>query len=167
VTVARPEESVQRARDRYLVENGLGTELYSERWVRLPVGPWRPKLYNPKQRRWAIARHDLHHVATGYGTDPAGEMEISGWEVGAGLGRLWVAWAICWPFFLIGLLRNCERTLAAYRLGKRGRSLFARPDAYEEWLRWSVGELRLELGLPEGGALADADRDSTPRTGSA
>jgi ubiquinone biosynthesis protein Coq4 len=104
-------------------------------------------LYNPKQRRWAIARHDLHHVATGFGTDPVGEMEIGGWEVGAGLGRLWVAWAICWPVFLVGLVRSRTRTLAAYRLGRRCRSLFARPDAYDEWLQWSVGDLRRELGI--------------------
>jgi ubiquinone biosynthesis protein Coq4 len=104
-------------------------------------------LYNPKQRRWAIARHDLHHVATGFGTDLVGEMEISGWEVGAGLGRLWVAWAICWPVFLVGLVRSRTRTLAAYRLGRRCRSLFARPDAYDEWLQWSVGDLRRELGI--------------------
>jgi len=154
VAAARAEEKVRDARDRYLAENGLTTELYTERWVRLPFGRWRPKLYNPRQRRWAIARHDLHHVATGYGTDPVGEMEISGWEIGAGLGTLWIAWAICWPVFLVGLLKSRERTLAARRLGTRCRSLFVRADAYEEWLRWSVGELRRELGLPAHGAVA-------------
>jgi len=153
VAVAQPDESVRGARDRYLAENGLTTELYMERWVQLPVGWWRPRLYNPKQRRWAIARHDLHHVATGFGTDPVGEMEISGWEVGAGLGRLWVAWAICWPVFLVGLVRSRPRTLAAYRLGRRCRSLFARPDAYDEWLQWSVGDLRRELGIGAQGAV--------------
>lgn len=151
-SVAGPEETVRDARDRYLEENGLTTELYHERWARFPVGPFRPRLYNPRQRRWAIARHDLHHVATGFATDLQGEMEISGWEVGAGLGRLWVAWLICWPAFLLGLATSRARTLAAWRLGRRCRSLFARRDAYAEWLDWSVGRLRHEVGLPRAGA---------------
>lgn len=150
--VSRPDDSVRQARDRYLDENGLTTESYTKRWVRLPLGPLRLKVYNPRQRRWAIGRHDLHHVATGYGTDPEGELKISAWEVGAGLGRLWVAWAICWPGFLLGLIKCRSQTLAAYRLGRQCRSLFARPDAYEDWLGWSVGKLRSEIGLPLEGA---------------
>ncbi len=153
MAVARPDDNVRDARDRYLEENQLTTELYTQRWVRPPVGPWRPRLYNPKQRRWAIARHDLHHVATGYGTDIESEMEISAWEVGAGLGRLWIAWMICVPLFLVGLVRCRQRTLAAYRLGKRCRSLFAQPDAYDRWLGWSVRRLRSELGLTSEGAV--------------
>ena len=152
MTPARPDETVRAARDRYLDESGLTTELYTQRWVPFPVGPWRFKHYNPQQRRWAIMRHDLHHVATGYGTDLEGEIRISAWEVGAGLGRLWVAYAICWPLFLLGLVRMRGETLAAYRLGRRGRSLFARPDAYPEWLAWDVAALRRELGLPAAGA---------------
>lgn len=34
---------------------------------------------------------------------------------------------------------------------------FARPDAYDEWLQWSVGDLRREVGIRAQGAVnADA-----------
>ena len=48
----------------------------------------------------------------------------SAWEGGAGLGGLWVAWAICVPFFALGLLLQPRRVLRAYRRGRRSRSLF-------------------------------------------
>ena len=43
-------------------------------------------LPNPPSRQIAVRLHDLHHVVTGYGTDPVGEAEISAWELRRGIG---------------------------------------------------------------------------------
>ncbi len=149
-----PEWTVREGRDHYLSENGFSVEQYGERWFSLPFHRWTLKLPNPRQRQLNVCRHDLHHVVTGYGTNGIGEIEISAWEVGAGLGKLWIAWVICVPAFLWGLIRFPRRTLAAYRIGRRCRSLWVGPVAYEEILRMTVGELRCHIGLPEGG-IAD------------
>ena len=74
--------NVRQARDGYLAENGWTLAQYDEPYtiatffglfdVRVPNGP---------AHRRGIMRHDLHHIATGYGTDQTGEGEISVWEV--------------------------------------------------------------------------------------
>ncbi len=143
--------TVRGERDGYLRENQLTMDGYTAAWVKLPVGWWVLPVPNPAQRRRALPRHDLHHVATGYPTDWIGEIQISSWEVGAGLGGLWIAWAICVPFFLVGLVRCPSRTLAAFREGRRCRSLFVDDAPYNELLAMKVGELRQRIGLPQRG----------------
>ncbi len=145
------EWTVREGRDHYLSENGFSIQQYSNRRFSAPFHRWTLKLPNPRQRQINVCRHDLHHVVTGYGTDGIGEFEISAWEVGAGLGKLWIAWAICVPAFLWGLIRSPRRALAAYRIGKRCRSLFVQPVVYEELLRMTVGDLRRYVRVPEDG----------------
>lgn len=145
------EERVVDARDRYLRENGLGASEYTAPRFTVRVGGRILSLPNPMQRRRAVPRHDLHHVATGLGTDWGGEVEISAWETGAGLGGLWVAWLICVPLFLAGLLTSPRRTALAYRAGLRCRSLFVDALPYDEILSLTVGELRRRIGLPPEG----------------
>lgn len=112
---------------------------------------WTLRLPNPPQRQRNVSRHDLHHVATGYGTDAIGEIEISAWEVGAGLGTLWIAWAISFPAFLWGLARYPSRTLRAYRKGRSCRSLFVDRVEYDALLELTIAELRARLGVGELG----------------
>lgn len=146
-----PDETLREARDRYLLESGFSAAEYTAPRFSVRIGPWKLWLPNPPQRQANVARHDLHHVATGFRTDWRGEMEISAWEVGAGLGGVWVAWLICPPFALAGLLAAPRRTLRAYRAGRRCRSLFADPVPYQELLSLSVRQLRQRLGLPPHG----------------
>jgi hypothetical protein len=145
------DQTVLDARDRYLLESGLSTAEYTASRFSVRIGSWTLRLPNPPQRQVNVARHDLHHVATGFRTDWRAEMEISAWEVGAGLGGLWVAWLICVPFFLAGLLIAPRRTLRGYHVGRRCRSLFVDTMPYEELLLLRVGELRERIGLPPGG----------------
>jgi hypothetical protein len=145
------DQTVLDARDHYLLESGLTTAEYTAPRFSVRIGSWTLQLPNPPQRQEKVALHDLHHVATGFRTDWRGEMEISAWEVGAGLGGLWVAWLICVPFFLAGLMIDPRRTLRAHHAGRDCRSLFVDTAPYEELLSMTVGELRERIGLPPGG----------------
>src|SRR5262245_47490792 len=76
--------NVRAARDAYLEENGFTVDAYDERWTWATFLGVRFAVPNTAKHRWGIMLHDLHHVATGFGTDLAGEGEISAWELGAG-----------------------------------------------------------------------------------
>ena len=72
----RPEFSVERGRDAYLAENGFSVETYTAKYTPASFLGIPLNVPNTKRHQWAIKLHDLHHVATGYGTDMAGEAEI-------------------------------------------------------------------------------------------
>ena len=150
--------SVREGRDHYLRENGFTVEAYDEAWTPATLLGIDFSVPNTRKHRWGIMLHDLHHVATGFGTDPVGEGEISGWEARSGLGPLgpYVGTIVAGGVAL-GLLLAPARTMRAFRAG--GRSLFAgTPDQrYEDLLDMRVGELRALLGIPPGG-LADRPR---------
>lgn len=152
--------SVARARDAYLAENGFTTAGYDEPWTPAALFGIRFRVPNPPRHRWAIMRHDLHHAATGFGTDLRGEVEISAWEARSGLRGLgcYTGWIVL-SLALFGLVIAPRRTLAAWRAARGGSSLFrlARLD-YESLLAQPLGELRATLGLPRAG-LALRPRD--------
>ena len=146
--VVRPHEiTVREARDRYFAENGLSEDGYTERWVKLPVGPFTIVFPNTGGRQRAVVLHDLHHVATGYSTTWRGEAEISAWELGAGCGRYWAAWGLNTGAAALGLVIAPRRTWHAWRRGRGSRALY-RDGFTADLLDLTVTELRrrLELG---------------------
>jgi hypothetical protein len=164
------EETVAAALDRYLGENGFTHAAYEEAWTHASFLGIPLVVPNTRRHRQGIRLHDLHHVATGFGTDLAGEGEVSAWELGAGLrGVGFYVGAIVCAGGLLGLLAAPRRALRAFRLARaaRARTLwspladhtpgFAR---YEALLRLRVGELREGLGMPAEGLL---DRGSVRR----
>ena len=123
------EHDLAEARARFFSDNGYGDDGgYSERWVKLKLGPLPFAIPNTASRKQAVPLHDLHHILTGYGTDWRGEFEISAWELGAGCGRFSFAWQINLQGALAGLLVSPLRTMRAFRRGLRCRSLYT----YEE-----------------------------------
>jgi hypothetical protein len=148
--------TVRRARDAYLEENGFTVAAYAEPWTEATVFGVPVKVPNTARHRWAIMLHDLHHVATGYGTDMVGEGEISIWETRRGLRGLglYVA-SIVAVGSLGGTLLAPRRALASWRASRGGlTSLFSTTptDAdYEALLDRTVGELRTQLGVPQEG----------------
>ncbi len=154
--------TVRRARDAYLGENGFTLEAYEAKWTDGSFLGIPMKVPNTRKHRWAIMRHDLHHVATGYGTDMIGEAEISAWELRATreLG-LYVS-SIVLVGALLGAVRAPLRTLAAFRAGKAARFLYRGYRAegadaeYEALLNLTVGQLRALLGVPEDGVAEHA-----------
>ena len=79
-------------------------------------------------RRRAIDAHDAHHLLTGYPCSVEGELLIAAWEFGAGRYQHWGATLFCGPLVLAGLLLMPRRTVAAWRRGRRGRSLYRGAD---------------------------------------
>lgn len=140
-------ESVRAARARYFAANGFPADGgYDDRWVRVQLGPvpfWFP---NTAARVRAVRLHDLHHVATGYETDLAGEAEIGAWELASGCRGHLVAWWLNLNAVAIGLLLAPRRVLQAFRRGRRARNLYAEGWS-EALLGETVGQLRSRLGI--------------------
>jgi hypothetical protein len=150
--------NVRQGRDTYLAENGFTTEAYDAKWTDASFFGVRFRVPNTKHHRWAIMLHDLHHVATGFGTDLTGEAEISAWELRRGLRGLgFYVGSIVTGGALAGVLLAPARTLRAWRASAAGGSLFQTKRPYEELLAMSIGDLRRELGVAREG-LANEPR---------
>ena len=138
---------LREARARYFRDNGFGADGgYAKRWVKVKLGPvpvWFP---NTAARRRAVGLHDLHHIATGYQTDLAGEGEIAAWELAAGCGHYVAAWVLNIAALAMGLVIAPRRVAAAWARGRRTRTLYS--QAFDDrWLGETVGALRARLGL--------------------
>lgn len=141
---------VKQGRDEYLAENGFDVREYTAPTFRLKLFGRYFDMPNSPDRQWAIPLHDLHHLATGYGTDFVGEGEIGIWELRAGC-KTWVVYYLNLTAALIGLVVAPGRMVAAYRAARGATSLYRRPLPYEQLLSMTVGELRAHLGIPEHG----------------
>jgi len=145
--------AVRSALDAYLGENAFTTAEYDARTVTVTFWGVSFTLPNPPSRRLAVRFHDLHHVITGYGTDPAGEFEVSAWELRHGIGVFGVyVRLIILGGALAGMLIYPRRTLAAWKAAKAAPR-FSKPtlEFYEVLMNLSVGELREHFGVPHGG----------------
>ncbi len=136
---------VRDALQEYFVSNDLPAGGgYEDAWVELPVGPLTLRFPNTAGRRAVVPRHDLHHVATGYGTHLAGEGEIGAWELASGCWHARTAWVLnmlaVWPvlFYAPGPL------LRAFVRGRHSRNLYDETPL-EPLLERSVAELRERL----------------------
>ncbi len=154
--------TVREARDAYLAENGFTVAAYEDAWTDASFFGIKLKVPNTERHRVAIMLHDLHHVATGFGTDLVGEGEISAWEARRGLAPLGVyVGGIVASGTLLGLLLGPRRTVRAWRKSANRESLFplcrARDfaDRYEALLSMTVGELRRHLGVPQRGIATE------------
>ena len=142
-----PGLSLREARGVYFEQNGFGDDGgYSKKWVRFDLGPIPVPVPNPPSRVEAVKYHDLHHIVTGYQTDWRGEFEISCFEIAAGCGRLWFAWAINLGGVAGAALLLPRRGLAAWARGRHSGGLYRTP--YDDaLLDRSIGEVSAELGL--------------------
>jgi hypothetical protein len=153
-----PALNVRGARDSYLAENGFTVEGYDAKWTQASFFGVPFRVPNTKRHSDAIKLHDLHHVATGYGTDLVGEGEISAWEFQRGVRALGLyVGSIVTAGLAAGLILAPRRTLAAWRAARGDASLFHSKTSYESLLAMSVGELRDALGVPRHG-VATAPR---------
>ena len=154
LSLDRPLSSELRVADAlqaYLDENGFDKAHYDATHTPASVLGIAFGVPNTPSHRLAIMRHDLHHVATGYGTDLAGEAEISAWEVRRGFGDLGLyVGAIVSSGVVLGLLAWPRRTIRAARAPGR-RNFFGKELRYEDLLAMTVGELRDVLGVPREG----------------
>jgi len=140
------------ARNVYLAENGFTVEAYESPTTEGSFLGMKLALPNPPAHQRTIRLHDLHHVATGFGTDHAGEAEISAWQATRGLraAGMYVT-SIVLVNALLGAVFAPRRTLAALRSSSAGGSLFSKSVDYESLLDRTVGELREMLAIPQEG----------------
>lgn len=103
--------------------------------IRLPNFGWRKR---------AIARHDAHHLLTGYPCTPAGEMQMAAWEFAAGRFPHAGATAFCLPLVGLGAVLLPRRTFAAFARGRRSATLYAMTLS-DELLTSRVVDLRERL----------------------
>lgn len=164
---SRPYDAGSRvldARADYLDENGFRVAEYTMPTVRLKLLGRYFDFPNTRARQWAIPRHDLHHLATGYGTDFIGEAEIGAWELRAGCETFIVYYLNAVAVFL-GIFLSPRRVLAAFRAAKGARSLYRAPLPMDDALAMRLGDLRAHLGVPTSGLATerrlheDAQRD--------
>jgi hypothetical protein len=158
-----PGWTVREGRDAYLAENGFTLETYDSPTTRLSVRLFGFSLSvavpNPPSRRNAVRLHDLHHVVTGYGTNPVGEAEVSAWEIRRGFGALGTYPRTLIVFaMLVGLLVAPRRTVRAWRASPGGFSLFHGRIAYDTLIAMRIGDLRTTLGVPEAGIATSPRR---------
>ena len=150
---------VRDARARYFRDNGFGDDGgYGAKWVKIALGPVPAFVPNSAARVRAVRLHDLHHVATDYDTDLAGEAEIAAWEIASGCGGYVAAWILNLYALAIGLVVAAGRTWRAFARGRHSGNLY-RLGWRDEVLDDRVGALRSKLGLEAGGesgaSLAD------------
>jgi hypothetical protein len=143
------DETVREARDRYLAENRLDEDGY--RASKFPVYVGRRAVWLPNPG--FLAYHDLHHVATGFGTGLVGEAEISAYELRAGC-RSPLIYLLCVGAIAGALFVAPRRVIGAWRRARGTRTLYYTTLAHETLLGMSVRELRQHLAMPPSG-LAD------------
>ena len=111
--------SVRQALEVYLTENGFTTKDYDLDVVKVTFWSFTFSLPNPPSRKLAIRFHDLHHLMTGYGTDPVGEGEISAWELRKGIRVFGIyVQMIIFMGTLLGLLHSPKRVWRAWNSSK-------------------------------------------------
>jgi hypothetical protein len=97
----------------------------SEAFALLRLGPIPFAIPNTSGRKRAVAIHDLNHLFAGYGTDLAGEAEISAWELASGgCARFTAAWALDLAGLLTGLVAFPRRTWRAFQAGRSDQNLY-------------------------------------------
>ncbi|HVK71587.1 MAG TPA: hypothetical protein VM694_44340 [Polyangium sp.] len=160
-----PTLTVRAARDAYLAENGFTTDEYAAETFSLMIfgGRFKVTLPNPPPRRWAIALHDLHHVATGYGANFIGEGEVALWELMGGC-ETWIVYLLNASAATLGFVLSPSRMLQAYEDAKPARALYRQGMTLDEVLEMPLGELRERMGIPrEGIAKGERAVASKPR----
>lgn len=129
----------------YFDDNHFGPDGgYGDAWVDIKVGPIPVPFPNTEPRRRAVRFHDLHHIATEYRTDLAGEFEISAWEIATGCRDFVAAWQLNLAGMFAGLIVYPKRIFRAFLRGRHTRNFYGMP--YEPLLALSVGDARTMLG---------------------
>jgi hypothetical protein len=135
ITVADALEAFRKANDIPTKEGSTWT---------CRVGPVVLRLPNFSWRRRAVLAHDVHHVLTGTPCTMGGECRMAAWEFGAGRMPHWGAWLFCLPLAAVGILLRPRATLAAFRDGRRSRSLHG-ADTFEDILRMPLAAGRRSI----------------------
>ncbi len=124
VCAAHPLPPSMRVRDAlavYPAENGFTAEAYDSPTTSGSFLGVKLRVPNPPSHQRAVRLHDLHHVATSFGTDHAGEAETSVWQARRGLLAAGVyVTSIVMTSAFVGIFLAPGRTLRAVRESRSG-----------------------------------------------
>jgi hypothetical protein len=154
--------TVASALESYLDENGFTTAEYTAPTVTVSLGRLSFPFPNPPTRQRVVPLHDLHHVATGYGTDFRGEAEVAAWELAAGCTTPFL-YGINLSTGMTGMLLSPRRVVRAFLAGRKCRTLYRSGMSAEAAKGLTVAELRKHLGVPEQGIGSPRERRLHPR----
>jgi len=150
--------TVRQALQQYLDHNGFTTASYTEPTVDIPIGPFHIPLPNTAGRKAVVPWHDLHHLATGYGTDFTGEAEVGIWELRAGCTNI-AAYVYNLMAVSGGLVISPLRTYRAFRDARGTSTLYRLNLDYETTLDLELSAMRAMMGVPQDGlAKVPAER---------
>jgi len=138
--------SLRDARALYFAASGLDEKGYSERWVKVKMGPIPLYFPNTPSRVRAVRLHDLHHIVTSYDTSWIGEGEIAAFEIASGCADHYAAWYLDLSALAIGLLLAPGAMLRAFRRGCHAKNLY-RSTFDDSLLATTVGTMRRRLAL--------------------
>src|SRR5262249_58177290 len=119
-------ETVRDGRDRFLAENRIGLDSYTAPGYRLYIG----KLSVVLPNAGLLYLHDLHHVATGFGTGLIGEAEVSAYELRAGCRSVMVH-ILCIGAVLLGMIIAPRRILRAWKRSRGAQTLYYTAIPYD------------------------------------
>jgi hypothetical protein len=149
--------SLGNARAVYFSANGFDEKSYTDRWVKLRVGPLRLYILNTRSRARAVRLHDLHHVLTGYETTWTGEGEIAAFEIASGCADHYAAWYLNLSALAVGVFLAPGAMMRAFTRGCHARNLY-RSTFDNSMLATTVGTMRGRLALDvESGSRTVAD----------
>lgn len=151
ITKPMPGMTVREARNQFLARHGLDESTYTAPGFVLHIGPWNLSVPNPGM----LPLHDLHHVATGYGSGLPGEAEVSAFELRAGPPTLLIR-LLCLGAVLIGIVICPCRVWRAWVSACGARLLYRCGRDSQDLLDMTVEELRGYLGIPPEGLAAPA-----------
>ena len=141
--------SIRDALRRHYADHGLpadGGE--SSAWFHVRLGRLSIPMPNPPARRRAVFCHDVNHILTGYSTIfTEGEMDIAGFEIGAGCGSYLMAWFINAFMMSLGLIVRPRAVGRAFSRGRASRSVYTTKRSRSELLAMSIRSLRQELHI--------------------
>lgn len=142
--------TVQAALQEFYKENGFSEDGGSSQKIAwLKVGKFKVPMYNFKQRREQIWKHDLNHLLTGYGTDWRGEASVSAWEVATGGYGFSPVWLLIISGFMIGVFAYPKETFRAFVRGHFSKSHSILKVRKDGLMNMNLKELRSATDLSE------------------
>ncbi len=102
-------------------QNGLDLNEEGKRIWMAQLGRLKLPLPNWHWRRSIVARHDMHHIVSGYDTSARGELMVASWELGARAYYDWRARALCLFLMVLGLIRYPRAAITAFTKGEQSR----------------------------------------------
>ena len=121
-------ETVRSALAQFRQSRGLCDDEENRRIWLATLGGLIVPLPNFRWRRDILARHDAHHLITGYEPTLGGELSLAAWELGIRCYTSLWARILCASLAITGLVVQPRTTISAYRHGRQSADFYAQGE---------------------------------------